>query len=166
MLAATFAPYFRKEGKEHKGVWAGRPKRANNLDPNSGPDKKRNIKSKKANSTVGKAAAKAGVSIHKAEQAILIKENDPELSSAVEAGEMLLKDAAKEVASHIEKKANRKKIFNAGIKSQNTRNIRADVPVEKAVLTMFEGFIKGALFQHPTLGRDDIIGIVRNAINP
>ena len=106
MLATAFAPFFRKEGEKAKEEGN---RNGGKSDPKSGPSKKRDIKSKKANSTVGKVAAKAGVSLHKAEQAIMVEEHAPELSSAVASGEMALKDAAKEAGTRARKRPSPKK---------------------------------------------------------
>jgi hypothetical protein len=93
MLAAEFAPFFRKEGEEKKAEGVVQGGKVHCLDTNSSPSK-RDIESKHANSTVGKVATKAGVSEYKAAQAIKVAQ-DPELSKQVANGEITLKDAAK-----------------------------------------------------------------------
>lgn len=71
-----------------KGV-SGNPGGKKQVDTKSCPPQKRDTKSKHAASTVGKVAAKAGTSMHKARQAIAVQK-------AIEAGE-LPPDTVKEV---------------------------------------------------------------------
>ena len=61
------------------------------------PEEDRNHKEEHRRSTVGRIAEAAGVSHHKAAQAVAIKKADPELLKKVAQGEVKLKDAAKVV---------------------------------------------------------------------
>ena len=60
----------------------GKRKAEVNLNSGSPEQKKREAKSMHARSTAGKIAAKAGVSRHKAEQAIAVSKADPSLPMA------------------------------------------------------------------------------------
>lgn len=62
------------------------------------PEFERDHKAEHARSTVGRIAEAAGVSHHKAAQAVAVKKADPELLDKVAKGEVRLKDAVKEVA--------------------------------------------------------------------
>jgi ParB-like chromosome segregation protein Spo0J len=80
MLAAEFAPFFRKEGEERKAeglakATAASPvnkKEGEHVDPKSSP---RDIQAKHAASTVGRLAEKADVSEYKAAQALKVVAN-------------------------------------------------------------------------------------------
>jgi ParB-like chromosome segregation protein Spo0J len=105
MLAAEFAPYFRKEGEERKAeglakATAASPhtgKPTEYVDTNSSPSTPRDIQAKHAASTVGKVAEKADVSEYKASQALKVAAH-PEISGEVISGEKSLSAAVKEVA--------------------------------------------------------------------
>jgi ParB-like nuclease domain len=102
MLASVFLPYIKAETAAAKAesqlegrTSDGKPKLKDgsvSQDTDS-PKSKRDTNAGKAST---KLAAKAGVSRHKAEQAITVAENAPKLVSAVAAGEMTLKEAAKQ----------------------------------------------------------------------
>jgi hypothetical protein len=154
MLATAFAPFFRKEGEKAKEEGN---RKGGKSDPKSGPSKKRDLKSKKANSTVGKVAAKAGVSIHKAEQANMVEEHAPELSSAVASGEMPLKDAAKKAT---EKNAKTKEVFNAGIKPHSTRSVPKETTFDVFVLGLFKGVMADVNIEYPDKTREDVIKVI------
>ena len=149
MLATAFAPFFRKEGEKAKEEGN---RNGGKSDPKSGPSKKRDIKSKKANSTVGKVAAKAGVSLHKAEQAIMVEEHAPELSSAVASGEMALKDAAKEAGTRAEKKTKPKKTF--------TRSVPRETTFEVFVLGLFKGVMADVSQEYPDKTKEGVIKVI------
>jgi hypothetical protein len=159
MLATAFAPFFRKEGEKAKKEGN---RKGGKSDPKSGPSKKRDIKTKKANSTVGKVAAKVGVSIHKAEQANMVEQHAPELTSAVTSGEMPLKDAAKKAT---EKKAKPKEVFNAGIKPHNTRSVPKETTFEQHVLALFKGVMLDVNLEYPDKTREEVLEVI-NASNP
>jgi hypothetical protein len=81
MLAAEFAPYFKKEAEKRKAgtQFAGRApdgtpvtKSGSSVDSISGPPKNRDIEAKHANSTAGLVAEKADVSEYKATQALAV----------------------------------------------------------------------------------------------
>lgn len=63
------------------------------VEPNSVPPE-RDLKKKVENSTAGRVAKKAGISRHKAQQAIDVVKNDPALADQVASGKVKLKDAA------------------------------------------------------------------------
>lgn len=92
--AAVFTPDKAKVAAE---------KRHDALTPKTGEPQKRDRKSEKARSTVGKIAAAAGVSHHKAAQAVALDkaaQTDPEAKAAQEAvksGEMPLREAVKKI---------------------------------------------------------------------
>jgi hypothetical protein len=94
ILAAEFAPFFRKEGQQKKAETQligkaadGKPvaKNGSSVKEKSPSPTKRDIKAMEANSTVGKVAAKAGVSTHKAKQALKVVTN-PVLAGQVANG--------------------------------------------------------------------------------
>lgn len=93
-----------KEAAQFKPGQSGNPtgKAKEQVDTNSCPpateEPKRDIQEKHARSTVGRIAEAAGVSHHKAAQAVAVKKADPELLDKVAKGEVRLKDAVKEVA--------------------------------------------------------------------
>ena len=114
MLATAFAPYFHQEAQERKTAPLQKPGEPSHhqksVEANSTPLFKRDMKAKESNSTRGKVAAKAGVSTHKAEQAIRVSQ-DPELSAQVANGTIPLVTAAKEVTKRKLRKA-KVKILN------------------------------------------------------
>jgi hypothetical protein len=99
MLAAEFLPYIKKEAETRKVEHLQKSGTASNNRKSVSQDSdsltKRDTNAGKASA---KLADKAQVSRYKAEQAIVVKANAPELVSAVASGEITLKDAAKKVA--------------------------------------------------------------------
>jgi hypothetical protein len=93
MLAAEFAPYFRKEAEKAKAEGNAKGGKS---DSNSGLTCQ-DIQAKHANSTVGKVAEKAEVSEYKAARALTVA-NHPEVAAEVINGSKKLAAAVKEVA--------------------------------------------------------------------
>jgi hypothetical protein len=102
MLASVFLPYIKAETAAAKAesqlegrTSDGKPKLKDG-SVSQDTDSPKNKHDTNAGKASTKLAAKAGVSRHKAEQAITVAENAPKLVSAVAAGEMTLKEAAKQ----------------------------------------------------------------------
>jgi hypothetical protein len=127
ILAAEFLPFLKAEAEVRKVEHlqkTGTTSNNKSVSQHSDSLTKRDTNAGKAST---KLAEKAQVSRYKAEQAIMIKENAPELVTPVASGEMALKDAAKEATL---KKAKPKEVFNSGIKPQSTRNVRKETTFE------------------------------------
>lgn len=100
--AAALNRILRKEAKQRQaaGLKKGTEKP---VGAKSSPRKKRNEKEKQAASTAGKVAAKAGVSLHKAKQAVKLDQAveagviPEEVQKEVIAGKKKLRDAVKQV---------------------------------------------------------------------
>lgn len=81
----------------HHGIEGGRGhKKDSNMDSYSRVPKRDTVQMN-ARSTAGQLAAKAGVSQHKAAQAIAVRKHAPELLEEVKTGRMKLRDAARKV---------------------------------------------------------------------
>jgi ParB-like chromosome segregation protein Spo0J len=101
LITTEFLPFLKAQTAQAKALSLPKARAAKadktngSVDPNSGPQKGRDLEQKHANSTVGQLAQKAEVSRYKAGQAIDVAEGAPELAADVAAGNVTLKDAAK-----------------------------------------------------------------------
>lgn len=97
---AKAASQFKPGNKANPEGLGGKSGKELTVDTNSYPpsteEPKRDTKKKNADSTVGKLAEAAGVSHHKAAQAVKVAKAAPELVDKVAKGELPLKEAAKE----------------------------------------------------------------------
>jgi hypothetical protein len=104
-VCAKAAPHYRKEKAERqkaarfKAGNKGGPGRGKTVNPDSGSPVPRDHAEMHANSTAGAIAQAAGVSRHKAEQALAVAEANPELFEKVVSGLVTLREAKRQVTA-------------------------------------------------------------------
>lgn len=158
MLATEFLSFLKAEAEVRKVEHLQKPGTASHHKKSVSQDSDSLIKH---NTNAGKAstklAEKAQVTRYKAEQAIAVKENAPELSTAVTSGEITLKDAAKKAT---EKKAKPKEVFNFGIKPHSTRSVPKETTFDAFVLALFKGVMLDVGLEYPDKTREDVIKVI------